>query len=84
MTAKQAIDLLVDPANTVYAINCTPTEGEISVGALYVSPNNPFGLIRLAHSDARFDVELPPELVGSDQFIAVWNITLPLLAVDHV
>lgn len=75
------IDLLVDPANTVYAINCESKDTEeLSVGALYVSPNNPFAVIRLADRTARFDVELPPELVNSDQFVAVWNIKLPIVA----
>lgn len=74
-------DLLVDPANTIYAINCeVKTEGELTVGALYVSPNNPFAVIRLADRAARFDVELPPELVNSDQFVAVWNAKLPIVS----
>ena len=77
------IDLLVDPANTVFAVHCEPKDKEITIGALYVSPNNPFTLIRLADSAARFDVELPPELVGSDQYIAAWNITLPIISLNN-
>lgn len=83
MEESSRYDLLIDPANTVYASNCEVKDTELTVGALYVSPNNPFGVIRLSDRAARFDVELPPELVGSDQFVAVWNISLPLVAADN-
>jgi hypothetical protein len=76
-------DLLRDPASTVYAAHCTPENGVLFCGALYVTPNNPFTLIRLADNGATFDVELPPELVGSEQFVATWNISLPLVASSH-
>jgi hypothetical protein len=83
MQETQSIDLLVDPASTVFAVHCIPTEDELSIGALYVAPNNPFGVIRLSDRAARFDVELPPELVNSKQFIAVWNVKLPIIVVDN-
>lgn len=76
--------LLKDPAATVFAVNCNPTEdGELLCGALYVMPNNPFAVIRLADSSARFDVELPPELVNSAQAISAWDVTLPLALEKH-
>lgn len=76
-------DLLCDPASTIYAAHCTPENGNLHCGALYVSADNPFTLIRLADNSATFDVELPPELVGNDQAVATWNVTLPLVATTH-
>lgn len=70
-------DLLVDPANTVYAVHCTPEDDKLLCGALYVAPSNPFGLIRLADSSATFDVELPLELVNNDQAVYLWDVALP-------
>lgn len=76
--------LLKDPATTVFAVNCALTEsGDLLCGALYVMPNNPFAVIRLADSGARFDVELPPELVNSAQAISAWDVTLPLALEKH-
>lgn len=76
--------LLKDPAATIFAVNCTLTESdELLCGALYVMPNNPFAVIRLADSGARFDVELPPELVNSAQAISAWDVTLPLALEKH-
>lgn len=76
-------DLLRDPAHTIYAVHCTPEPGFLHCGALHVEPNNPFTLIRLADSHAIFDVELPPELVGSKQAISAWNLSLPLATTTH-
>jgi len=76
--------LLKDPASTIFAVNCsTHVNGDLICGALYVMPNNPFAVIRLADTGARFDVELPPELVNSTQAIAAWDITLPLATDQH-
>lgn len=76
-------DLLVDPAKTVYAVNCTPVDGYLHCGALHAEPGNPFALVRLAHNAAIFDVELPPELIGSRQAISLWNVSLPLAPSPH-
>jgi hypothetical protein len=76
-------NLLKDPASTVYAINCTTEDDTLHCGALYVSASNPFRLIRLADSRATFDVELPPELVNSDQAIATWNVPLQLVGTTN-
>jgi len=76
--------LLTDPASTVFAVNCSTLDnGDLLCGAIYVMPNNPFAVIRLADSGARFDVELPPELVNSSQAITAWDITLSLATEQH-
>lgn len=78
-----AYTLLRDPASTIYAVHCTLYSDSLHCSGLYIAPNNPFSVIRLADSLATFDVELPPELVGSDQAIATWNVTLPLATTPH-
>lgn len=75
--------LLQDPASSVFAVNCSPENGELRCGALYVAPNNPFSVIRLADNSARFDVELPPELLNSPQAISAWDVALPLVTDLH-
>jgi hypothetical protein len=71
-------DILVDPANTVYAINCKVEDSTLHCGALYVEPLNPFRSIRLAHLGVSLDVQLPDEVINQLAPTRAWSIALPI------
>lgn len=69
-------DLLIDPINTVFAVNCVVEGSTLHCGALYLEPLVQSKSIRLAYGDAKIDVELPGELVGQSVPFKGWDITL--------
>lgn len=71
-------DLLIDPANTVFAVNCRVEGSTLHCGALYLEPAIPFKLTRLAYNDVKFDVELPDELLNQPQPTRSWEIPLKI------
>ena len=71
-------DILIDPINTVFAVNCEVEEDALHCGALYLEPLVQSQFIRLTHDGASIDVELPPELIGQAAPQKAWNVTLPL------
>jgi hypothetical protein len=71
-------DLLVDKDRTIYAVNCTISNDDIAIGALYAEPGISDFLIRLSDKSASVVVELPVDLVHQSTFTRAWNITLPI------
>jgi hypothetical protein len=71
-------DILVDPAHTVFAINCKIEGSTLHCGALYVEPLNPFQLIRLTHLGVSLDVQLPDEAINQTAPTRAWSIALPI------
>ena len=72
-------DLLVEPETScVYAVNCRVEDSTLHCGALYLEPQIPDQLIRLAYGDARFEVELPTELINQPDPYRGWQVALPL------
>jgi hypothetical protein len=70
-------ELLTDPFGSIYAVNCTlPEDGTLLCGALYIEPENPFTVIRLADNALILDVTLPPECVNNGSAITAWDVTL--------
>lgn len=72
-------DLLIDPFQSVYAVDCRIEGDTLHCGALYVEPRNPFQLIRLADNVASVDVSLPPELVDQPTLQKGWNVKLSIV-----
>lgn len=71
-------DLLTDPFNSIYAVNCKVEGTTLHCGAIYVEPRNPFHLIRLSDKSASLDVTLPEELVNQPTLCKGWDIELPI------
>jgi hypothetical protein len=71
-------DLLLNPINTVYAVNCRVEGSTLNCGALYLEPLIPSQHIRLAYNDASLDVELPLELLNLPDATRAWEVDLPL------
>ena len=71
-------DLLIDPINTVFAVNCVVEGSTLHCGALYLEPLVQSQFIRLAYADASVEVEIPPELVNQTTPYRAWQVTLPI------
>ena len=71
-------DLLTDPFQSVYAVNCRVEGTTLHCGALYVEPRNPFQLIRLADNRASVDVQLPEDLIDQPTAQYGWDLQLPI------
>ena len=71
-------DILIDPINTVFAVNCVVEGSTLHCGALYLEPLVQSQFIRLAYGDASLEVEIPPELVNQSTPYRAWQVALPL------
>lgn len=71
-------DLLLDPINTVFAVNCVVEGSTLHCGALYLEPLVQSQFIRLAYGDASVEVEIPLELVNQTTPHRAWEVTLPI------
>lgn len=70
-------DLLIDPINTVFAINCREEGSTLHCGALYLEPLIQSQSIRLAYGEASIQVELPTELLNQPHPQKAWQVALP-------
>lgn len=75
-------ELLQDPFNSIYAVNCRVEGDALHCGALYVEPGNPFPVIRLSDSHVSLEVKLPDELINQPTMRKGWNVQLRL-SPDH-
>ena len=71
-------DLLIDPINTVFAVNCVVEGSTLHCGALYLEPLVQSQFIRLASNDASVEIEIPTELVNQPTPHRAWQVTLPI------
>lgn len=71
-------DILIDPINTVFAVNCVVEGSTLHCGALYLEPLVQSQFIRLAYGDASVEVEIPPELINQPTPHRAWQVALPI------
>jgi len=71
-------DLLKNPINLVWAVNCVVEEDSLRVGALYLEPNIPTPIIRLSYQTDHIEVVLPDEYLRSSDSMRAWNVELPI------
>ena len=71
-----SFDLLLDPINTVFAVNCRVEGSTLHCGALYLEPQIQSQFIRLSDKSASLTVELPSELVLQPDPSRAWEISL--------
>jgi hypothetical protein len=71
-------DLLLDPINTVFAVNCRVEGSTLHCGALYLEPQIQSQFIRLSDKDASLTVELPLELLHRADAARAWDTNLPI------
>lgn len=73
------MDLLSNPFNTIFAVNCKVDEGILHCGGLYLEAGQRHHVIRLADSTATLDVRLPHELLGKPHAHRAWDVELPIV-----
>lgn len=71
-------DLLRNPVNFAWAVNCSVEEDSVHIGALYLEPQIPDPNIRLAYNDRYIDVTIPDEYVNKTESLRAWNVELPI------
>lgn len=71
-------DLLKDPINTVFAVNCEVEGSTLHCGALYLEPLVQSQFIRLASKTATLDVLIPHELVNKPTPFKAWDVELKI------
>jgi len=71
-------DLLLDPAHSVFAVNCRVEGSTLHCGALYLEPLIQSQCIRLAYSDANIQIELPSEFLNQPHPYRAWEVGLPI------
>ena len=72
-------DLLIDRFATIFAVNCDYDEDEelLTIGALYLEPDQRFNNIKLSDTRVNIEIELPLELMEVQAPQKAWNIQLP-------
>lgn len=73
------VDILTNPFNTIFAVNCIKKEETLYCGALYLEARQRHEVIRLADKTATIDVRLPTELLDQPQAQRAWDVELPLV-----
>lgn len=74
------MDLLTDPINTVFAVNCRIENNMLHCGALYLDPLIQSAVIRLTHKRDTIHVQLPPETLNRPDSFRAWDVQLPILS----
>lgn len=73
------MDVLKNPFNTIYAVNCIKKEETLYCGALYLEARQRHEIIRLSDNAATIDVRLPAELLDQPEAQRAWDVELPLV-----
>ena len=71
-------DLLIDRFATIFAVNCEFDEEDetLTIGALYLEPEQQYSNIRITDRNANIEIELPKELLKVQAAQKAWNIQL--------
>ena len=73
------MQVLRNPSNTVFAVNCDLRDSGLFCGALYLEPKQKHSVIRLSDNSAMLDVSLPPELLNQASASRAWDVELPVV-----
>lgn len=76
---SDSIDLLKNPINLMYAVNCQVDDDTLRCGAIYLEPMIPTPNIRLMHTEGVIEVRLPDELLNRIDSYRAWNLDLPIV-----
>ena len=72
------IDLLTNPVNFGWAINCEVEPTSVKIGGLYLEALVPGNELPLESGSVKLTVLLPEELVKVPEPFRAWNVTLPI------
>ena len=71
-------DLLTNPINCGWAINCEVTPEDVTIGGFYLEPDMPGTELPLESGSVKLTLLLPEELVRQPEPFRAWNIKLPI------
>lgn len=71
-------DLLRNPVNMCWAVNCLVEEDTVTIGALFLEPQVPGSIIRLQSGSDKIDVLIPEEYLRRSESLRAWNVELPI------
>ena len=71
-------DLLRNPINSCWAVNCLVEEDTVRIGAFYLEPQIPSPNIRLESGSDKIDVLIPEEYLRRSESLRAWNVELPI------
>lgn len=71
-------DLLLDPINTIFAVNCELTENSLRVGAIYCEPLLTSSIVTLSDGTDRINIVLPLELLNKTKPLSAWQVEFHL------
>ena len=72
------IDLLTNPVNFGWAINCEVDATSVKIGGFYLEANVPGKELPLESGSVRLTVLIPEDLIKIPEPFRAWNITLPI------
>ena len=71
-------DLLLDPINTIFCVNCQLMESSLRVGAIYLEPLLTSTIVSLSDGSDTIVIDLPPELLNRTKPQFAWQVEFHL------
>lgn len=71
-------DLLLDPINTIFCVNCQLMEASLRVGAIYLEPLLTSTIVTLSDGTDKIVIDLPPELLNQTKPRFAWQMEFHL------
>ena len=71
-------DLLLDPINTLFCVNCELMEDHLRVGAIYCEPLLTSKIVTLSDGTDRISIVLPVQLLNQSKPRSAWQVCFPL------
>ena len=72
------IDLLTNPINCGYAVNCELDDTRVIIGGFYLERDMPGTELPMESGSVKVTLLLPEELIKKQEPFRAWNITLPV------
>lgn len=76
-------DLMQDPVNTIFAVDCQINNDHLEVAALWVDPLIQASRLRLRNGDLQVTIELPPEALNQPHPQVWWKARIPIVPDDE-
>ena len=71
-------DLLLDPINTIFCVNCQLMPTSLRVGAIYLEPLLTSTIVTLSDGTDKIVIDLPPELLNQMKPRQAWQMEFHL------
>ncbi len=71
-------DLLTNPINCGWAVNCEVEADQVTIGGFYLERDMPGRELPMQSGSVKVTLLLPEELIKQPEPFRAWNITLPV------